>query len=236
LSQVEPEFDVLSDAYDELLRDPIRDRFMHGSGEFFHLRKRDLICSYFRRRGIDSRKLAYLDLGCGKGELLSLLRNEFAEVSGCDPSPRMLEAGQLSAQGIRVRTQHANGKLPFDDAEFDFVTAVCVYHHVPPPLRADLTAEVRRVLKPGGVFAIIEHNPYNPATRLIVSRTPVDASAILLRKAETRRLLLGRNFSIDDQLYFLYFPERIYTRAEPLESALGWLPLGGQYAVFAKAV
>jgi SAM-dependent methyltransferase len=236
LSRVEPEFDVLSDSYEELLRDPVRDRFARGAGDFFHVRKRDLICDYFRRRQIDSRKLTYLDLGCGKGELLSLLRNEFAEVSGCDPSPRMLEAGQLGAQGISVRTQRENGKIPFDNAQFDFVTAVCVYHHVPPALRDELTAEVRRVLKPGGVFAVIEHNPYNPVTRLIVSRTPIDADAILLSKAEARRLLEHQKFSIDDQSYFLYFPERLYAKAGQLESALRWLPLGGQYAVFAKAI
>src|ERR1700691_3780698 len=166
LSQVEPEFDLLSDEYDELLRDPIRDRFTSGAAEFFHLRKRDLIRDYFRRRQMDSRRLNYLDLGCGKGELLAVLRDDFAHVSGCDPSPRMLEAGRLSAEGIPIRIQREDGEIPFDNAQFDFVTAVCVYHHVPPPLRDRLTAEVRRVLKPGGIFAIVEHNPYNPVTRL----------------------------------------------------------------------
>ena len=134
-----------------------------------------------------------------------------------------------------MRVQPGEGKIPFDDAQFDFVTAVCVYHHVPPPLRDDLTAEVRRVLKPGGVFAIIEHNPYNPVTRLIVRRTPIDAGAILLRSAETRELLLRQKFAIDDQLYFLYLPETVYSKAGQLESALSRLPLGGQYAVFARS-
>lgn len=234
MRQTEPEFDVLSDAYAELLRDPIRDRFGRGKSDFFHSRKRDLICDYFRRRRIDSRRLTCLDLGCGKGELLTLLRTEFAEVSGCDPSPRMLEAGGMAAAGIPIRVQRENGKIPFEDAQFDFVSAVCVYHHVPPPLRDSLTAEVRRVLKPGGVFAVIEHNPWNPVTRLIVSRTPVDAGAILLQSSETRELLRRQNFAVDDSRYFLYFPESIYGQLKRLESALRWLPLGGQYVVFAS--
>src|SRR6266496_4301639 len=144
----QPEFDCLSATYEESLRDPIRDRFAGVSPEFFHLRKRDLIRQYFRREGIDTHKLNYLDLGCGKGELLSLLRDDFASVSGCDPSSGMLE----SVNGAVVRTQDDPAGIPFHDAAFDFVTAVCVYHHVPPDARLALTKEVRRVLKPGGVF------------------------------------------------------------------------------------
>jgi SAM-dependent methyltransferase len=230
-----PEFDALSGAYEELLRDPIRDRFVAGTPEFFHLRKRDLIRAYLRSRRIDSRRLAWLDIGCGKGELLTLLREDFAAVAGCDPSAGMLEAGGLRAAGIETRLQREGERIPWDDAQFDVVTAVCVYHHVPLAMRDQLTAEVRRVLKPGGLFCIIEHNPWNPATRLIVSRTPVDADAILLRSAETRSLLRRGGFRVDGQEYFLYFPEAIYRKAGKLESALRHVPLGGQYAVFGRA-
>lgn len=124
MSQVEPEFNVLSGAHEELLRNPIRDGFTNGTSEFFQLRKRDLIREYFRRRQIDSRKLTYLDLGCGKGELLGLLRNDFAQASGCDPSPGMLAAGRLNLEGVQMRVQPVDGRIPYDTARFDFVTAV----------------------------------------------------------------------------------------------------------------
>jgi SAM-dependent methyltransferase len=130
--------------------------------------------------------------------------------------------------------QEDPARIPFEDRQFDFVTAVCVYHHVPPPLRAALTSEIRRLLRPGGVFAVIEHNPWNPVTRLIVSRTPVDADAILLRASETRALMLGTGFSIDREIYFLYFPQRLYRAAAALENGLRRVPLGGQYAVFGR--
>jgi SAM-dependent methyltransferase len=231
-----PEFDSFSDSYDELLKDPIRDRFTRGTSAFFHLRKRDLIREYFLRRAIDTRKLSYLDIGCGKGELLTLLHNDFAQVCGCDPSDRMIATGELKARGIEVRVQHDNGRIPFEDRQFDFVTAVCVYHHVPPASRQVLTAEACRVLKPNGVFAIVEHNPYNPITRLIVNRTPVDADAILLRPAETRLLFQHQGLAIDNQRYFLYLPEHAYRRLGFIENGLGsWLPLGGQYIVFGRS-
>jgi SAM-dependent methyltransferase len=235
MNKAKPEFDDFSESYEQLATHPLRDRFASGGSEFFHVRKRDLIRAYFRHRQTDTGKLAYLDLGCGKGELASLLRNDFARVAGCDPSAGMLKAGELVTKGIETRVQDDPGQIPFEGAEFDFVTAVCVFHHVPPLARAALVRESRRVLKPGGTLAIIEHNPYNPITRLLVSRIPVDADAILLRPAETRRLFREAGLTIDDQQYFLYFPASLYRRLSPLESALAKVPLGGQYAVFGRS-
>jgi len=77
----QPEFDKYSTAYEDLLKDPIRDRFA-GSTDYFHVRKRDLIREYFRSRGSDTKRLSYLDVGCGKGELISLLAGDFAQAAG----------------------------------------------------------------------------------------------------------------------------------------------------------
>lgn len=181
---------------------------------------------------MDTLRLSFLDLGCGKGELISLLRDNFGRVVGCDPSEGMLEAGDLISKRVDIRVQSDAHKIPFDRAEFDFVTAVCVLHHVPISMRAILMKEVQRVLKPGGTFAVIEHNPYNPITRLIVSRTPVDADAMLLRPAETRRLLGDAGLIIDEHRYFLYLPELLYRRFGRLEDVFARIPLGGQYVIF----
>jgi len=139
-----------------------------------------------------------------------------------------------AAAGFEVRVQEDPARIPFEDGQFDLITALCVYHHVPVAVRPALTAEIRRLLRPNGIFAIIEHNPWNPVTRLIVSRTPVDADAILLRASETRALLRGAGLSIDRETYFLYFPERVYQVAAGLENLLRRVPLGGQYAVFGR--
>jgi hypothetical protein len=52
-------------------------------------------------------------------------------------------------------------------------------------------AEMARVTRPGGMVAIIEHNPLNPVTRHIVSRCPFDRDAVLLRCGTGARLLAG---------------------------------------------
>jgi SAM-dependent methyltransferase len=224
-------FDLLSPTYEELLRDPIRDRFSGKESAFFHRRKADLIRCFFRRRSLLTSSLRYLDVGCGKGELLHLLQADFKQAAGCDVSREMMrEASQVT--GIETRVQQDPLRIPFDYAEFDLVTAVCVYHHIPPATRRALTSEIGRVLKPGGIFCMIEHNPFNPFTRLIVSRTPVDAGAILLRATEARQLAVGAGFAPLEQDYFLYFPRTVYRYLGRLEPVLAKVPLGGQYALF----
>jgi len=225
----QPEFDTYSSSYRESLKDPICNTFA-GSSEFFHLRKRDLIRAYFRKHRVDSKPLRYLDVGCGQGDLASLLVKDFSRVAGCDPSAEMLK----SAQNLEIRVQDDPGKIPFESGQFDFATAVCVYHHVPPSERLALTAEVVRVLRPGGVFAIIEHNPWNPATRIIVKRCPVDENAILLNSGEAANLLRSTGLTIQGREYFLYFPEKLYNAIGALEGMFSRLPLGGQYAVFGR--
>jgi len=225
---MEPEFDRLASSYEQLLQDPVRDRFCGGESLFFHIRKRDLVRAFFRRRQISTSALHYLDVGCGKGELLSLLGADFKHAAGCDVSADMMRG----ITGVETRVQTDPTRVPFGDAAFDFVTAVCVYHHVPVDSRRALTAEIVRVLRPGGIFCMIEHNPLNPVTRGIVSRTPVDADAILLRAKEADQTMAASGLRRLKLEYFLYFPQFAYRYLGGLEPLFAGLPLGGQYAVY----
>ena len=223
------EFDRYSESYSDLLKDPIRDKFAGSKPEFFQGRKAELILDYFRRRQLDTSRMKYLDVGCGKGELLRDLQPSFDVVVGCDPSAGMIS----SIHDVDVRLQVDDSNLPFPDSHFDFVTASGVFHHVPPTNRIALAKAVNRVMKPGGVFAIIEHNPLNPVTRRIVGRTPVDNDAILLTASETRKLLVSANLIVDEQTYFLYLPMQLYEHGGRwFENLLAKIPLGGQYGTF----
>jgi SAM-dependent methyltransferase len=171
-----------------------------------------------------------LDVGCGRGEMLRLGSAAFGEARGCDLSAEMIRA----ASDLNVTIQPESTRLPFEDARFDLITAVCVYHHVELAERDALTSEIARLLRPNGTACIIEHNPFNPATQWIVRRTPVDADAKLLTAGATRRLLARAGLKSAATRYFLYFPEKIYHRLRGWEGALAAVPLGGQYAVFAR--
>jgi SAM-dependent methyltransferase len=223
-----PEFDSYAREYSELLRDPVRYRFATTS-LFFHQRKWGVIREFFDSLGRSTRESNWLDVGCGRGELLRLGQSAFGRVAGCDLSQEMLKA----SADLEVRLQMAPIELPFESETFDLVTAVCVYHHVGLSDRDALTWDAFRVLRPGGVLCVIEHNPVNPVTRRIVQRTPVDANANLLPHSEARRLVCSAGFSCLDTRFFLYLPEIAFRRMPWLEAFLKHVPLGGQYALFA---
>ena len=225
------EFDQYATSYSDLLRDPIRDRFASGA-QFFHQRKMALILSFLARQNISPEKLSWLDVGCGRGDLLNVGMSRFQRAVGCDPSAKMAE-GCASAE---VFTQTSPTELPFPDSSFDFVTAACVYHHVPRESRPALTTSICRVLKPNGIFCMLEHNPWNPVTQLIVKRCPVDQDADLLSASRALQTMRASNFDVLETSYFLYFPERIFNRAGWLEGFLRRCPLGGQFAVFGRKI
>lgn len=133
--KIDPEFDQYAGSYTTLLQDPIRNRFAKDSLHF-HRRKWLLIQRIFQQLGIAPASLRWLDVGCGRGELLELAGPHFAQAAGCDPSASMLASGN----SLQVRRQPSPVKLPFADASVDFVTAVCVYHHVHGNARALLPA------------------------------------------------------------------------------------------------
>ncbi len=97
--------------------------------------------------------------------------------------------------------------LPFPDETFDVAFAVCVMHHVPPPQWRDFTVEMARVVKPGGLVIVFEHNPYNPLTRVSVSRCEFDRDATLLPRRQTYHLLKIKNAGMTElkDRFILFF-------------------------------
>jgi ubiquinone/menaquinone biosynthesis C-methylase UbiE len=223
------EFDNYAAAgYGKLLQDPLRQRF--AEPRFFFERKLKLLLAFCERYGKQTQPSSWLDVGCGEGTLLQIGRKHFGEVAGCDISAGMIQG----SDGVNIRHQTSPRQIPFTDRSFDFITAVCVYHHVDIADRPFLTLDISRVLKPNGLFCIIEHNPLNPITRLIVRRSPIDSHAQLLTAGKTKRLARAAQMKVLATSYFLYFPERFYSKMAAAEEILSPFPLGGQYAVLCQ--
>jgi len=92
-----------------------------------------------------------LDLCCGQGNVTGALLEAGLDAVGADFSPKMLGyARRRVPAGKFVEADAEN--LIFDDAEFDAVVCNFGLIHVPDQPRA--LAEIRRVLKPGGSFAM----------------------------------------------------------------------------------
>jgi ubiquinone/menaquinone biosynthesis C-methylase UbiE len=92
-----------------------------------------------------------LDLGCGKGRFARRLQAAGAQVVGLDLSAAML-AGAAGLDRVRASAR----RLPFGDGVFDAVVAVEVFEHVDDV--DAVIAEARRVLRVGGVLAVIDKN------------------------------------------------------------------------------
>ena len=92
-----------------------------------------------------------LDLCCGHGSLTAALVAAGHEVVGADFSPAMLDNAGKAAPGASFVQADAQD-LPFEDGRFDAVTCNFGIMHVPDQAKA--LAEIARVLKPGGTFAM----------------------------------------------------------------------------------
>ncbi|MFI4933754.1 MAG: class I SAM-dependent methyltransferase [Caulobacterales bacterium] len=126
-----------------------------GTAGAMRRRALSLLSKAWRTR--DHRGLAVLDLACGTGAFLSDLSAAFprAQLIGVDLSPAYLAATAKAAPGA-ARVQAKAEQLPFADASLDAVTSVYLFHELPPKVRTSVAAEIARVLKVGGVFALAD--------------------------------------------------------------------------------
>lgn len=225
-------FDSYRSSYGETIDGSIR--FSGLKHEFFLVAKADLLRRLVAERGLrrGGAMLRALDVGCGVGSLHPYLDGAFERLDGCDVSQESIRRASEDNPGVVYRTCTTTS-LPYDDCVFDLAFASCVVHHVSPASWLDFVREMRRVVRQGGVACIIEHNPYNPLTRLAVLRCPFDQDAVLLNAAKAAALFRQADFREVRSEHFLLLPSA-GRFARNVERALATLPLGAQYACSAR--
>ncbi|AFZ43208.1 Methyltransferase type 11 [Halothece sp. PCC 7418] len=111
---------------------------------------------------IHSKETKVLDVACGTGRTLRLLRGMLPKVSlhGIDLSPNYLrKANQLLSElsGELPQLMQGNAEiLPYSDQYFHGISCVFTFHELPPKARQNVINEVFRVLKSGGIFVICD--------------------------------------------------------------------------------
>ncbi|WP_375467558.1 class I SAM-dependent methyltransferase [uncultured Nostoc sp.] len=103
-----------------------------------------------------------LDLCCGSGQTTQFLVRFSQNVTGLDASPKSLQRARQNVPEASYVEAFAE-KMPFADNLFDVVHTSVALHEMQPQQLRKIISEVYRVLKPGGVFTLVDfHAPTNP--------------------------------------------------------------------------
>jgi ubiquinone/menaquinone biosynthesis C-methylase UbiE len=152
-----------------------------------------------------------IDLGCGTGEYANSLQQRCAgiTVDGMDSSARQIELAR--SKGFKNTFIHAS--MTQNDApahSYDFAYAINSIHHLPSvEAQATMFQEVRRILRPGGIFIIHEMNTRNPLIGFYLNhvfpriRNIDDGTEIWLTPARVE----ASGFHVDTVDHFTFVPD-----------------------------
>jgi SAM-dependent methyltransferase len=222
------EFDNFAGSYDLDLEKGIsvsgedKDYFANGRVKLLAMRLLQI--------GISPLKI--LDFGCGTGSAIPFLRSQFPQalIVGADVSQKSIEIAEQIHKDKNVQfILLENLRL---DQSFDLVFCNGVFHHIPKHERPAAIETIRAVLRTGGCFALWENNPWNPGTRLVMSRIPFDRDADPMNPLESKRMLVAGKFQIARIDFAFYFPKilKLFRCFEPM---LFKIPLGAQFQMLA---
>lgn len=106
-----------------------------------------------------------LDVGCAAGAITHFLSQLGCEPVGIDAEPLAIERARSLFPELEFVVADA-ADLPFENGAFDKAVAADFVEHVDDETFRRVLAEVRRVLRPGGTFAIYAPNPRHLIERL----------------------------------------------------------------------
>jgi ubiquinone/menaquinone biosynthesis C-methylase UbiE len=114
--------------------------------------------------GRSPRDLRLLDLGAGAGTFLGDVLDNWPslQATALDLSPNYLAKARIALDKYKQveflrRPAEETGLA---DASQDIVSAVYLFHELPPKVRVEVATEIARVLKPGGAFIIVDTLQY----------------------------------------------------------------------------
>ncbi|MFN2454459.1 MAG: methyltransferase domain-containing protein [Pyrinomonadaceae bacterium] len=110
--------------------------------------------------GIGSEEMPVVDIGCGRGEWLELLKAETLRAAGVDTNS--IAIAQCRARGLEVVEADALAYLrALPDESVGAVTGFHLVEHLPLEVLMKLLDEIVRVIKPGGAVVFETPNPQN---------------------------------------------------------------------------
>ncbi len=218
-------FDQYAAEYDTLMQ---RSLALAGEDKSYFARGRiEFLARHLRVMGFTPTSV--MDFGCGTGTAIPLLKEILKprKLIGADVSGKSLEIARKSF------SQHGDfeliaDRIPAGDIDLTYVSSV--FHHIVPKERSAAFDHVLRSIRPGGIFAFWEHNPWNPGTLHAMSRCPFDDDAITISPFEARSLLSRAGFKVLRTDFLFIFPHAL-APLRPIEPLFSRFPIGAQYQV-----
>jgi SAM-dependent methyltransferase len=228
-SKQSAEFDAFAGEYNSLLEKGLS--ITGECGLYFIQRRIEHLQRSLRSLGISPATI--MDYGCGVGttapELLRLLPAK--TVVGVDISEDEIAVARSSCSLPDISFHAVKAYQPAGTLDLAYCNGV--FHHIPPSLRLTAIRFVYESLKPGGVFAFYDNNPWSPAARYVMRRIPFDRNAIMISAGEASQLLKHAGFEVISISYLFIFP-RFMASLRFIEPILQSLPVGAQYQVLCK--
>jgi len=223
-------FQVAPQAYDRMLMSGLK---LSGEDKTFFIRGR-LDALRLCLHGSPQPIRRILDFGCGIGDTEPILRQYFpgADITGAD-----IDAESVVYARDKFRDPHIKFCTLSELSEqpvFDLCYTNGVFHHIPLGEREAALRMILRVLKPGAHFAFFENNPWSPATRLVMHRTPFDRGAHCLSSKHAKKLLGTTGFCDIAEPYYMFFFPRFLAAFRRVEPFLTRCFLGSQYLLLAR--
>jgi SAM-dependent methyltransferase len=220
------QFDAFASEYDEALS-----RGVAVSGEdktFFAEQRVVWLMRCLKKLGVAPS--AVLDYGCGTGTatpyLIEILGAK--NIVGVDLSAKSLDIARRQHTGLPAEYALTGDYTPNGSIDLAFCNGV--FHHIPLKERSTCAKYIANCLRPGGIFAMWENNPWSPGARLVMSRIPFDRDAVMVWPSQARRLVEQAGLSVVSTNFAFVFP-RSLRFMRPIEPSLRGVPFGAQYQV-----
>ena len=107
-----------------------------------------------------------LDIACGEGYGTSILSTKAKQIFGVDINPDLVEHAGQKYQDSNIRFLHGSvDQIPLAPGSVDIIVSFETLEHVSAATQQQFLTEVRRVLRPGGLFIVSTPNRKNYTDR-----------------------------------------------------------------------